>query len=345
MVKDRRRHIIMKICRNCGAELEDDAKFCGDCGTRVEVLEMKKEEPKKEKDNQKFVNVDNLFSDKGQTKKVETKKTYPKPIEKKKNMNAQFMSSNELWTSLKKKSRRFQYFNNNNIVKEDTFIEMVSEKIVENQVPAAIERKYVQWDSSKTNTAVYFIKPYIELVNPLTCVVQFSNVGNFSYVEEKVFITPPNLPPYPDDKIVIDPNEKDGAGPFFFGLVIIVLGLALAYVFVGITVMMIVIGAILMILGYMQTMKIQEKIDHNKKCDEQRKKWNKAWEDWENSVFLHSFQEEVNGQVSRIYDSVFASIKQVSDELFNTNKTNEETEVMKMNELEQMINRRKDEYK
>ena len=57
------------------------------------------------------------------------------------------------------------------------------------------------------------------------------------------------------------------------------------------------------------------------------------------------FQEEINGQVSRIYDSVFASIKQVSDELFNTDKKTEETEVMKMNELEQMINRRKDEYK
>ena len=31
----------MKICRNCGAELEDDAIFCGDCGTKFENLEMK----------------------------------------------------------------------------------------------------------------------------------------------------------------------------------------------------------------------------------------------------------------------------------------------------------------
>lgn len=335
----------MKICRNCGAELEDDAKFCGDCGTRVEDLEMKKEEPKKEKDNQKFVNVDNLFSDKGQMKKVETKKINPKPIEKKKNMNAQFMSSNELWTSLKKKSRRFQYFNNNNIVREDTFIEMVSEKIVENQVPAAIERKYVQWDSSKTNTAVYYIKPYIELVNPLTCVVQFSNVGNFSYVEEKVFITPPNLPPYPDDKIDLDPDDKDGKKLLFIGIALIVIGSAIANTLPILMMVLAILGAFLIYLGLTKNKNLKEILNHNKKCDEQRKKWNKAWEDWENSVFLHSFQEEVNGQVSRIYDSVFASIKQVSDELFNTNKTNEETEVMKMNELEQMINRRKDEYK
>lgn len=255
------------------------------------------------------------------------------------------MSSNELWTSLKKKSRRFQYFNNNNAVMEDEFIKMVSEKIIENQIPAAIERKYVQWDFSKTNTAVYYIKPFIDLVNPLTCVIQFSNVGYYSFVEEKVFITPPNLPPYPDEKIKINPDDKDGSGLFMIGILLIVVGLAMIIASPGITICLILVAALPLYFGFSQSNSLSKKIEHNKRCEEQRKKWDKAWEDWENSVFLHSFQEEINGQVSRIYDSVFASIKQVSDELFNTDKKTEETEVMKMNELEQMINRRKDEYK
>ena len=42
----------MKICRNCGAELEDDAIFCGDCGTKFENLEMKNKETNKVKDSQ-----------------------------------------------------------------------------------------------------------------------------------------------------------------------------------------------------------------------------------------------------------------------------------------------------
>ena len=42
----------MKICINCGAELEDDAIFCGDCGTKFENLEMKNKEPNKVKDSQ-----------------------------------------------------------------------------------------------------------------------------------------------------------------------------------------------------------------------------------------------------------------------------------------------------
>ena len=48
---------------------------------------------------------------------------------------------------------------------EQTIPGVWSEKIIENQIPAAIERKYVQWDLSKTNTAVYYIKPFIDLVN------------------------------------------------------------------------------------------------------------------------------------------------------------------------------------
>ena len=165
------------------------------------------------------------------------------------------------------------------------------------------------------------------------------------FVEEKVFITPPNLPPYPDEKIKINPNDKDGSGLFMIGILLIVVGLALITVSPILTICLIMIAALLLFLGFSQSNSLNKKIEHNKRCEEQRKKWDKAWEDWENSVFLHSFQEEINGQVSRIYDSVFASIKQVSDELFNTDKKTEETEVMKMNELEQMINRRKDEYK
>ena len=344
MIKNRRKNKNMKICRNCGAELEDDAIFCGDCGTKFENLEMKNKEPNKLKDSQIHFNVDNLLVAEDSTKK-EKSKTNPRPVEKKRNKNDEYMSSNELWTSLKKKSRRFQYFNNNNAVMEDEFIKMVSEKIIENQIPAAIERKYVQWDLSKTNTAVYYIKPFIDLVNPLTCVIQFSNVGYYSFVEEKVFITPPNLPPYPDEKIKINPNDKDGSGLFMIGILLIVVGLALITVSPILTICLIMIAALLLFLGFSQSNSLNKKIEHNKRCEEQRKKWDKAWEDWENSVFLHSFQEEINGQVSRIYDSVFASIKQVSDELFNTDKKTEETEVMKMNELEQMINRRKDEYK
>ena len=36
--------VVQKTCTNCGASLEDDAMFCGECGTKqVETQEIVKE--------------------------------------------------------------------------------------------------------------------------------------------------------------------------------------------------------------------------------------------------------------------------------------------------------------
>ena len=85
--------------------------------------------------------------------------------------------------------------------------------------------------------------------------------------------------------------------------------------------------------------------EHNAKCAAQERAWNAAWENWKNSIFLHSFQEDINGQLSRIFDAVFETIKQVNAELFSDAKSVEQEESSKMNELEQLIARRKDEYR
>ena len=40
----------MKYCPNCGAQLSDNANFCGSCGTRVSASQPQTEEqPKKQK--------------------------------------------------------------------------------------------------------------------------------------------------------------------------------------------------------------------------------------------------------------------------------------------------------
>jgi hypothetical protein len=75
------------------------------------------------------------------------------------------------------------------------------------------------------------------------------------------------------------------------------------------------------------------------------KEWEDAWRNWQDRIFIHSFQEDTNGQVSRIYDSVFECIKQVNDELFNAKEVVEVSENISINELESCIARRKDEYR
>jgi hypothetical protein len=76
-----------------------------------------------------------------------------------------------------------------------------------------------------------------------------------------------------------------------------------------------------------------------------QKAWNNAWDTWEKNILLHSFQEDINGQVSRIYDAAFECIKQVNEELFNVTDYDEVTDSTTLNELEEMISRRKQEYR
>ena len=91
--------------------------------------------------------------------------------------------------------------------------------------------------------------------------------------------------------------------------------------------------------------KIDEIVSHNKRCMEQEEAWRKAWSDWQDSIFVHSFQEDVNGQLSRIFDAVFECIKQVNGEIFNIKQIAEKEEESNANELEQLIERRKNDYK
>ena len=65
----------------------------------------------------------------------------------------------------------------------------------------------------------------------------------------------------------------------------------------------------------------------------------------ETEVFIHSFQESTHGQVTRIYQAVFESIKQVNTELFSNAIPVDEREETKMGELEQQIARRKKSYR
>ena len=60
---------------------------------------------------------------------------------------------------------------------------------------------------------------------------------------------------------------------------------------------------------------------------------------------IHSFQENVNGQISRIYDAVFECIKQLNGELFTQQESAVDEESQTMNELEELINRRKATYR
>ena len=258
------------------------------------------------------------------------------------------MSSTELWSWLKQSSKRQMFYTDEpSDMTEDAFMGKIQNRLEQNDVPASVERRTIEWDRSGVNKTVYLVRPETELVNPLSCLVQFNHVGSFTFVEEKTFITPPDLPEVPEKPLPLDAHAAKTAGTLLtYGLIAIVAGIVLAVTITeGLGLLIALAGVVMMICGYFMNQKNRAIREHNAKCAAQERAWNAAWENWKNSIFLHSFQEDINGQLSRIFDAVFETIKQVNSELFSNAKSVEQEESSKMNELEQLIARRKDEYR
>ena len=361
----------MKVCKNCGTENKDDSLYCEQCGSLLEKEEQIPAKDNLEEVAEKAFNGAKVaalqFGDvagqlgktindtiKKQKEKAsqeaqkEIAKAQKKPASKKSTSGTKYMSSTELWSWLQKDSKRQHFYTEQeNTLTQDEYLEKLQQKLTENQVPAKVQMREVQWDRSSVKQQIYYVHPDSEFVNPLTCMVQFNHVGKFTFVEEKIFITPPKLPEPPQDKVLIPDDLRDKGKQIFWGCVFFLVGLLMVGAFdlgnVGWAVTL--IGAVMAGAGFIDSQKLEELIRHNFKCEEQEKAWRDAWSRWQNSIFLHSFQENTNGQISRIYDSVFECIKQLNEELFSEKASTEQQESKSLNELEQMIARRKDEYR
>ena len=256
-----------------------------------------------------------------------------------------YMSDTDLWSWLKQKSKREHFYTEEPIeIEERDFMELVQKKIKENNVPARIEEKRIRWDRSNIERNVFAVKPITEVVNPFSCLLQFNKIGKFTFVENKMFITPPDLPAVPMKPLEIDETTKMKAKNALIGAVLIVVGLMLTLAISPVCLFVVLCGAIFVAAGWKSINLIRSIEEHNKRCAEQKEKWEEAWENWSNSIFVHSFQEDINGHLSRIFEAVYECIKQVSNETLKVQPVDVQEDNHNMNELEQLIARRKADY-
>jgi len=253
----------------------------------------------------------------------------------------------ELWSWLKKNAKRQQFYCKEgcNITSSD-FMQKVTEKLEENNVPATITNTTIKWDGSTTTSAANVLR--IEsagTANPFSCLVQFSIVGKFAFVEEKLFITPPNLPEPPEEQEIIDEDMYKRRGLILWAIVALIAGIFLMKESVGIGFLAIIIGAALGFFGITAFLEIKAAKEHNEWCQRVLEDWIAEWKRWEETIYLHSFQEGTNGRTSRIYDAVYASIRQVCAEVFPGKQVQEYDESFSMSELALLIANRKEEYK
>lgn len=307
----------MKYCPMCGNACGDGNATCSSCGASLSVAE----------DGSQNVGY--------------------RPEIQGKSANSKYMSSTELWSWLKQSSKRqLFYTRERSSLTEDQFMDKIKHKMEENGVPANIVKKTIEWDCSNVRRDNFFVEPVAEEANPIACLVQFNHVGNFSFVEEKTFIMPPNLPDVPAPPM--QEREKDKESVKFFsicGILALLVGLFVFKESVGIGVLLLAVGIVMLCFAWARHERCAEIIAYNEKCAQQEKTWNDAWQNWKDTIFLHSFQEDINGEMSRIFDSAFECIKQVSTAEFENSEVVEQEDSANINELEQLIARRKDEYR
>lgn len=257
-----------------------------------------------------------------------------------------YMSDHELWSWLKKDNKRQHFFTEEpNLMTSEEYINRLQQKIDENRVPAVLEYRDVQWDRMDVNRRYCTVTPQCEAINPLTCLVQFNHVGCFTFVEEKTFITPPDLPEVPMKPVKIPSDLNAKTGWKFWGILLALI--ALFFFSQGgstFGLALLIIAAVLFWIGFSASQQLERLRQHNHKCAEQEEAWNTAWDNWQQNIFTHSFQEDINGEISRIFDSVFDCIQQLNNELFKGQASTQQ-DTQSMNELEQLISRRKDEYR
>lgn len=261
-----------------------------------------------------------------------------------------YMAQKELWTWLKKDSKRQQFYTDEvDAETEDEYMEDLMEKLRDNQVPARVEKREISWDRNNIKESLYFVVPETNVVNPLSYIVQFAHVGKFTYVEEKTFITPPKLPPSPHEQKPVYGNVLEstlrimGVGIALIAIGIIIVNNVQTALKLGI--LLILGGIIALCAGVIYRKNTEETIEYNKKCAKEQADWNSAWNRWQNSIFIHSFQEDVNGQLSRILDGVHTSINQLNDAKFKDMKTMEDRDKNDMAEIESMIKIKQQEYR
>lgn len=356
-----------KICPNCGQELKDDQSFCTNCGEKFEEKQTIASKAKVNSDylKSKIDSIDYSAAKESLNELTSTAYEGAKDVANKVNKSLKEKQQKEkekykkydgenievslgltpLWTWLKKDSKKEHFYNETELtLEENQFISAVQAKLNENMVPVQISKEDVVWDRMDEYQSRYVIHSLDKnVVNPYSCLLSFNKIGKFTFVEENIFITPPKLTKVPGTKVDLPPNN--GLSLILYGVAALIIGMVVGAQIAGLLLVCLIVGICLIGYGIMLNSNRASAIEHNKQVDKDIKEWNRIWDEWERKSLMCSFQEDSNGQLSRIFDAVYDTVKQVSAELIKGKVVSSEVEKNDLNDLEQLVSRRRNEYR
>lgn len=371
----------MKECWNCHAMIEDEANFCSYCRAKQEKKPEPIQEPK-ETVNRELIKVqieacktreevqeilknpaianekELLECIERKLKKIEDyemmereqrvkqeRNPYQNPSQNPVQNPYQYnpnMIELDTWIQAGKSVKSLYENSANPKIEKNEFMNKVSKKLRDNNVPVKLRETIVNWDRGKDQTSEVVVEVQDStLKNPFSILLQFIKIGKFSFVGNNMFIKPPVLPVVPGEPKEV-PTDS-GVLAILIGCILLVFGASLSNSFTGgdMSAPFIILGLVIGgIGGFIEYRKKQIK-DYNKKCLEELIAWNKAWADWEEQYVDYVFEQRVNGKLECICSAVMKSVQQVCQEIYPSGPVMEDQSDVSQRELEEAIAKRR----
>ena len=221
--------------------------------------------------------------------------------------------------------------------------------------------KSVSWDQTGAETEAYVVKTVGEPeINPLTCVLRFARVGKYSIAEQRTYLAPPKIPSAPGKQVPV-PDASGTSLQILVGVLLafnslpalsscsrasgygdLVGGIGLINAYLPFQFLL--VGICLACVGMGRSGARSAAVKRNESVRQEEQLWFDAWSNWEKLVFFRAFQDPSDGQVSRVYQTVFDCIRQLNDELFRGVQMHEERDDASSHELMQSIEAHKENY-
>lgn len=249
------------------------------------------------------------------------------------------------------------------IVTNEEFAAEFSAAIAENHIPAEVTQYIVNWDDlgKRQNRILVRYTGTDAVTDVLRYMVGVDRVGRFTYIEEKTYFAPPDLPSPPRKKRAL-PITFIGLwiSMFVMGVLCSITGTALilADIFfhwnnialfsslgccIGPGIIVLVLAVWLLHSDGKERAKIPEIESWNRAAEMEVQAREKTWEDWESSILTSIYLSRTDDTLGRFVEAVRSTVSQVTQKLFidhNAEMLRESKEENTQEEIKKEMQRR-----
>lgn len=257
-----------------------------------------------------------------------------------------------IWTWLLKSKRKHMFRLNDENVSKEAFLLMLFDKLDERGVPCSIKPVTINWNRDFSKNKEFIVDIPTLQNSPITYVINYDSIGEYVFIEEKAFITPPLLPPEPRKEITRPPYNP--SANFIRAIVMCFIGYfmlyneTLTYLFsnngkntiAGIGLIIILIGLCIGCWACYEAYKLYTIKEYNDLAVDEKSNWMSAWKNWEKTQLNLAFVQITDNKIGHLYSAVSACIEEVCHQTFKDIPESLECHSCAQNELETQVSYR-----